>query len=131
VGLPQRAIQRDDLPAGTALGTAVDTATPVQGAHQGGDLAGKTAFALPPLPTLRTGARRRGLRGPAGEFVLQEATRQHASHLPDGDNQGGQRGSLGHLFQGRGQVRVRVGTYIAEGGVSHEHSFPVVLESEW
>jgi ABC-type phosphate/phosphonate transport system ATPase subunit len=44
--------------------------------------------------------------------------------LDESVNQGGQRGSLGHLFQGRGQVRVRVGTYIAEGGVSHEHSFP-------
>jgi hypothetical protein len=111
-------------PTGTALGTAVDAAAPVQGAHQGGDLTGKTAFALPPLPTLWTRARRRRLCGPAAEFVLQQATRQHACHLPGRDNQGRQRGGLGHLFQRRGQIRVRVRAYLGEGGVGHGRSFP-------
>jgi hypothetical protein len=76
---PQGTIQWHDLPIGTAMGTAIDAPSPVQGAQQGGYLARSAARTLKPSPTVGTGAGVGGLRGPAGEFVFNETTRDTTS----------------------------------------------------
>ena len=87
---PQRLIQRRHLRDDPAPGTAADPSSPLDRSTQAGDLArGK---ALPPQrgPACRARAPGAWTTGAFGPHGFDQVDREHAGHLPRGQDQGGQ-----------------------------------------